>query len=368
VDLRLLFPVLATLGTLACNSGASSSDRAGPTLTVLGVPVVLRDDTGPPLARPVTLSRRTGDGAFLISDLQSNTVFAYTSRGDRLGSLGRKGRGPGELEGPAAIVQTQDSVIGVYGMGLRAITLYAASTGAYLRRVSLPGYPSYYAPSEFRDTVWLGARDLATGHSVVVWVPSTDAVTQAFPLPAEYSRYGEAMRFSGTPLAIAGDTLVLGFSPFDPLLVLDRHLGTADTIDVPHRLRRGTSLQVFQDQTTDFDALLTSVSSIEALGFLPSHLLAVVHADKHRAEAPHGGLQADLFVSLLDLTVLRGCIDQPVPIMADAVPIVRLRADTLFVLTQQVQDTQVVSTVTSFRLEATRCRWQPLRRVHAFLH
>jgi hypothetical protein len=355
-------------GALACNSGPSSSDRAGPTLVRLGAPIVLRDDANPPLARPVTLSVRTTDGAFLISDLQSNAVFVYTRRGDRLELLGRKGRGPGELEGPAAIVQTQDSVLAVYGMGLRAVTLYSASTGAYLRRVSLPGYPSYYAPSEFRDTVWLGARDLATGHSVLAWVPRTDSVSQAFPLPAEYSRYGEAMRFSGTPLAIAGDTMVLGFSPFDPLLVLDRHRGTADTIDVPHRLRRGTRLRVFQAQTADLDALLTSVSSIEALGFLPSHLLAVVHADKRRTDGPHGPLRADLFVSLLDLTALRGCIDQPVPVIADAVPIVRLRADTLFVLTQQVQDTQVVSSVTSFQLKATRCRWQRLHRVHAFLN
>jgi len=367
MDPRHFSPLLAMLCIGACNSGSSSSDRAGPTLIRLGPPVVLHDGGGPPLARPVTLSIRATDGAFLISDLGANAVLIYNRRGDRLQSLGREGRGPGELEGPAAIIQTQDSIVGVYSMGLRALTLYAASSGAYLRRVSLPGYPSYYAPTEFRDTVWLGARDLGAGHSVLSWVPSTDSISQALPLPSEYARFGEAMRFSGTPLALAGDTMVVGFSPFNPLLVLDRHRATGDTIDVPRRVRRGTHLRAFQAPAADLDALLTSVSSLEALGFLPSHQLAVVHADKRRSAPPHRSLQADLFVSVLDLAALRGCIDQPVPVLADAVPIVRLRADTLFVLTQQVQDTEVVSAVTAFRLAATHCRWLPLRRVHAFL-
>jgi hypothetical protein len=357
----------ATLGLLACTSNTSSTERAGPTLLRLGAPVILRDDSDPRLSHPVTLTIRLADGAFLVSDLQASAVMAYSRRGDRLRSLGHRGRGPGELEGPAAVIQTQDSVIAVYSMGLRALTLYAAPTGAYLRRVPLPGYPSYYAPGDFRDTVWLGARDLTTSHSVVAWDPITDSVHQAFPLPEEYVRYGEAMRFSGTPLAMAGDTIVVGFSPFEPVLVLDRARGTADTLEVPHRARRGTRLSTFQAPVADLDALLTHVSTVEAMGFLPSGLVAIVHADKRRVAAPLPGLQADLFISLLDLTAQRGCLDQRVPVLSDGVPVVRIRADTLFVLTQVVQDTQVVSAVTAFQVTTTHCHWHPLRRVHHFL-
>ena len=78
----------------------STFDSAGP-LTLNEVRVV-GDETGPLIGDPASLAVDSS-GRVYVADPERSRVWVLTAKGDSVGALGRKGRGPGEFVRPGFV-------------------------------------------------------------------------------------------------------------------------------------------------------------------------------------------------------------------------------------------------------------------------
>ncbi len=330
--------------------------------------MTLREDSTHFIARPVAMRVQSTGGAFILSDIGTNRVSVFSRTGVFLREFGQPGSGPGELEGPAAVLEVGDTLLAIYNMGHRSLLLFDSRSGRFLRNIRLPGYPSSTQPFVQRDTAWLGARNPGTGRGIIAVDLVSDSAAEMLPLPAEYARYPEAARFTSTPISGGGDdTLVVGWSPFEPIWVVDRKTGRIDTVAVPRRVRRGTPRATLEGGGAGLEDIIEKVSSIGGIGRLHGGEIVLVHFDKRVPAPAIRRIVSEVFVSVLDVRKNQACVDARVPATGDALPVIALVDDSLFVLTQTVADSSVSTRITAYAIETSECRWQPARHGAPFL-
>jgi len=352
-----------------CSREAAPRDAAdaGPRLRLLHA-VTLHEDSAHFLARPVAMRVQPTGGAFILSDIGTNRVSVFSRTGEFQREFGQPGSGPGELEGPAAVFEVGDTLLAVYNMGHRSLLLFDSRSARFLRNIRLPGYPSSAQPLVRRDTAWLGARNPGTGRGIVAVDLATDSAAEMLPLPTEYARYPETARFSGTPIAGGdGDTLIVGWSPFEPIWIVDRQTGRIDTVAVPRRARRGTVRASLEAAGGGLEDIVERVSAIGGIGRLHGGEIVLVHFDKRVPAPAIRRIVSEVFVSVLDLRRGQACVDARVPATGDALPVVALAGDSLFVLSQTVADSSVTTRIAAYAIETSDCRWEPARHGAPFL-
>lgn len=101
------------------------------------VPTVSLPGPGPILFAQVQDAVPTADGGVLVLDLGNHALYRFDTAGRFLDSLGRRGRGPGEFQVPAALVRTGDGGMGVLDITLRVV-LWWDRRGRHQSQASLP--------------------------------------------------------------------------------------------------------------------------------------------------------------------------------------------------------------------------------------
>jgi hypothetical protein len=322
--------------------------------------VTLRESDSLYLASPTFISPAPGGGVF-VSELFASRVIQYDAAGNLVATIGRKGTGPGEFVSPGATVVVADSLLVVHDIGQRAFVVFNRKTGRFVRLVREEGVPTAIAAS--RDTVLLGVINMRKNRmtSLASWPVVGDSIRYFGPLPSEYIRSRQLAQT--LPLAaftrVAGGILV-GYAGHQDLFLTDGNGAVRDTINIPIRVRRGVPRdlvdQYERPQTSQQEAARNSV--VVALHRLRSGGIAAVHFDY----TVNGDfVTAKGFLSLLDPTLHRACVDAPLNLGDDARPLVMFRGDTLVVLEQRlVSSDKSVSQLRAYRIDPAACEWQPV--------
>lgn len=298
-------------------------------------------------------------GNLLIADPMNGKVLEFDRAGKFVRSIGRKGKGPGEFKGPVTLVLLGDSAVAVADWALRRLSVFGRMDGSFIRSIEIDGYP--FSMHLLRDTIWMGDVNRLTKTSVAGWPIHADQPFYSGPLPVEYKEYPllQDMHPYATALRIQ-DGVLVGFSGHSSLFLMNPDGGVRDTVYIPSRTRRGFPSDMarrFTDPDLTSEEVASMASSLMALAPLSSGPIVAVHFDITFKE---NLTTADGYISLLSSDLKKACVDAPLAFGKDGRPAIAFRGDTLIALEQRVvSDRQAVTTVKSYVLNDSQCRWMP---------
>lgn len=341
-----------------CRGGSpDDSTRAGSDAPVL-VPVgsvVLAESDSSYVAGPSGLAIAP-DGSFFVSDYMAKKVHVFSRDGRLLRSIGRAGRGPGELQSATSPALDGGSLLYVVDGG--EIEMFDPRSGAHLGSYRMPRQPNTIAVSSGR--LFAGHADPADGGSVTRVVEDTTRLESTGPFPELLRDPLLFPMFNSVALGMRGDTAATAFVVTDFVYLSDVAGRVLDSIRVPKRLRNGArpdklrTLSRNPSQETGSAAFYGSSLPLD-LHWLPDGRLALVSLDQGMVQ---GRWIDSSFVSVVDRRTRRSCVDARVP--GPPEPPVRMgfRGDTLFVVTQEVNgDTRASTVVRWYRIDTGGCRW-----------
>ena len=353
-----LLALAAALGAAACTRGeAAARGAGGPALVRLDSVELVESDTLF-IGRPRDIAVNPADGTLFVSDGFANRVVRFDRAGRPLRSYGRAGTGPGEFVQVSKLFVI-DTLLLAGDIGRARLNLFRLDDGRYLRnflRVGVLG-TSGGAPA---PGLLVGAQNIDRGTSLLAWTGSGDSLRQFGPIPPDYFRSQPlAGIFNGVHPAAWADTVLVGFGASPDLWLLTPAGQVLQRIRVPAVRRKG----VPDDMATRIERLpfpkMFSMSSVLfALRRLSSGEFAMVHFDQEIGDA--GDIHARVFVSLLSRDRTRTCVDRDLPVAYDTQPHVAFRGDTLFVLEQSVQGERATTFLKTYRVDGSRCEWQPV--------
>jgi len=157
IGLSVLFPLVA------CDPQRGERDAA-PVDPPVGFaalanePLLLREDTAAILAKPI-LASQDRDGRLFVADGSDRNVKVYAPDGQRLMTIGRAGRGPGEFSQLSDAQTYHDSVI-AYDFTLARLSIFN-SAGRFVRSQSMK--PAPFSTRVIDDSLLLLIRHPAQG-------------------------------------------------------------------------------------------------------------------------------------------------------------------------------------------------------------
>lgn len=179
--MNLIRTILAglTLGVALtpCQAQVVSGDRPQCASCRIDLRLVASLDSDHVSGMPNSVAR-ANDGSVFLVDRNERRVHRFSSKGDYLGELGKKGAGPGEYLS-AFHVAVSDSLVVVADRALARATVYSTITGRFVRSFALHGGPTTSLAVSRSGKVFIAARHPEKGAKE--------------SLVAEYSAMGERL-------------------------------------------------------------------------------------------------------------------------------------------------------------------------------
>lgn len=343
--------LLVLLGSVAC---ADATPRAHGVVMDSIATVVLAEPDSAPLNRIIGLLH-AADGSWYLSDNGTDRVGHFSEKGAFVGHLGRAGQGPGEFEAPEGIVQLSGDTIAVVDMMAQRITLFA--NGVPDTAINLPVMPQHVVV--LGDTGWIESVDLGSETALLRWDRRDNSFAHMASVPSDFTEGSVLAATFGT-----GRTVVW---PDSLLLLLDGYAwarlyrpdGTVlDSFTVPARLRRGTPLDLAQRlaQQRDFAAMFSAASWLFGAADIGGGWIALMHGDQDFDMQTRKIVNPRSYLTLLNHTTHEACVDLPMPVSGDVLPVVAFGRDTLYLLDRRITDAGgLTTTVTSYQLHPDAC-------------
>ncbi|MBL8988587.1 MAG: hypothetical protein JNJ80_20100 [Gemmatimonadetes bacterium] len=291
-------------------------------------------------------------GDYHIIDRLSRSVLVFSPEGTPKVAFGGPGQGPGEAPTPTLVLFPTDSTIVVTDFGEQRAGLLDRATKAFVRRVRTDGY---VVSGEVKGgTIWLGLYSQVKRTGVGAWNLATDSIQNLVPLPDVYVPGSQiAASQVGVQVAVAGDSLLVGFTAVEPILVADGEGRVVDSLVIPAVRRRG-----YPPGWTEIRDFAESVSAKSTLRWLRRRTDGSFFAVHYDQVFERNALTGKIFVSVLSRDLAKACVDAPVPTSGEVRASVFSRGDTLFVLDQESGSGSRLRTfVTRYGLDTSRCTW-----------
>ncbi len=377
--------MLAGASILTLLSGCSGTRISETPTESLGLAraVLLRESDSQYIAHPFRWAIQP-DGDYLISDDGTSAVWWYRPDGTLRRIIGRRGGGPGEFKFPGAIIRLDDSTVAVDERREQRFKVLRLRDGVELRAVRSDAMVPFNGIL-WRDTVWFGSMAIRRGTvpgtiagvgSLVRWPIRDSVATAQWTAPRGLESHG-----SLSPLGwLATQMLAVDSAGFwvkyglrDVLERRARDGRPEGEWQIPAVRRRGvasTKVAFALDrdnwsgrELSDPNWTALTFSQDAGFGLLPDSLIALVTKD---AVIEGNVTLGRYFVSVLDPSRNRACIDMALPNPAVAVPLIALRGDSIVVLGQEVDAAnQVRLMVRYYTLPVRTCRWQAMPRLQA---
>lgn len=368
---RALF--LTGVVTLAACSGkepGASHVIGSPTVTSVAK-VALTGQDSTPLGNYLYPSKGP-DGTFYVSDMVNNHVLVFTPQGKLARTIGRKGSGPGELQGPSANgLVDGGKTLAVFDVSTLQMNLFRADSGSFIRSLRLPGNNVGFNWTVRGDTVLFA---LAAPPIMARWITSTDSVTALGQAP---QRLVDDMMTSlqhGRADVVRLDQGVAALLPTEPgLHLLDQQGTKTGFVNVPSRRRRGEPADLFEraraEQAKGMAGLAPVGSAVVGLRLLSNGELVTVMMDVDQVSTPgetrsltttriFGNYR--VWTTLLRPDLSAACVDAPIPVSTEALPLPFFSGDTLWVLSNVEDDAGNLRTgAEGFLLGDAGCEWIP---------
>jgi hypothetical protein len=353
--------VLCFIPIVSCTdetpSDLAASSRLG--LDPLFV-ITLQESDSAFTGRPNALAIDPSTGDFLVADAYGDRVFRYERSGALTATYGVRGAGPGEFLNAGRVVAALPGRTVAADDGRSTLNIYDSETGDFIEGVPFMGIlGSLQQDPDSAHIVWLGLLSLEPNISIGRWDTRSNQIEYQGAVPVEYLESNPlAGIYNRSQVALVGRTLVSSFQGDDRLYRRTWDDVQVDTIRVPARLRASHPEDIVQSmaEEREFPNLLSMVPAVFGIYPVSRSAVAVVHFDQ---EMNGPAIDADVFLSVVNLDTRHVCVDLPIPLDSDVQPRVTMRGDTLFVVTQRVSDgTEAATLVTAFRLLHAECTAQ----------
>lgn len=368
---RLVVAFGLLVGTaLGCESRVNTATISPPTLVPVDS-VDLDESDSLYVARPGGMAV-DGEGRIWVTDFFLNRAILFDPDGNALRVFGRTGNGPGEFGAIGIPVVLDSNVVGLLDYQPPEIEFFDTQSGVLLGRIAYKG--TLTAMTARGASLWLGGIDPVTWFSVTSWsvpgawqspgaVPSSlapDLVTAPTPYSASDVIRGT---YGIVSLAPTSDGIWVGFGA-TPYVVHVDHDGTrVDSVYVPSRTRKGVPRDFVQRMDlskTPYSELFSLASGLLTMAAVSASELVLVHFDA----ALNGRLiTGRLFVSVLDLSNRRACVDAEIPVSDVGQPLVALSGERVYVLDQRVDEGETVrlrTVLRTMRVDTSSCAWIPV--------
>ena len=349
----------------------ASGQRTAPSLRVLDSVRIQESDTLF-VSRPLHLLLGPRGHVFLTESREARILdIAPNGRIERV--FGRKGKGPGEFESPAAMTSTGDTLLAVYDHGTKRVTFVDIRRWS-LQRVSplLTQWPPVirFSKGDLLVTTW----DFETKTSIAKAVEATGGLDKRQGSVPDLGPQTQMMiggAFWNSTFAPVGDEIFAMYEVSNSLYAWKRGAREARVIPLPVVRRRGIPDGLFESLLRDpakaTPAMLYDRSAPVALAAVMDDIIAIVTMD---VKVDADKWSAVHYVTLFDFRRNRVCADLEVPasrvkvaLLKDPLPIVALRGDTLALLEQVVnQAGDPVQLLRRYRIEPSQCDWSAIVR------
>jgi hypothetical protein len=323
------------LADAACGPGLDDGAVAGGPRATAGLrlvdTLVLAERADAFVGRPTHIAVTSGRELF-ISDAFSRTVLHVHANGDVRGSIGRRGRGPGEFEAPSTVlVAAHDSLLFVADAARGGVIVRDLLSGAERAMLRMEG--NRPTMTLVGDTVFAGTVNATRGTVLARWTTRGDSVRYFGTLPAAFLRSPLRQFIHNVSLDAWGDTLAYVVGLSEVVYVATNDGAVRDSVVVPRTRRRGVPGEVRLASLRDPRAVAEETSLPWALGALGDGRLAVVFADGVIRRDALGG---QLYVTLVSRDGRGACADLPIPGDGEELPRVVFDGDEMLVLEQRV--------------------------------
>jgi len=269
------------------------------------------------------------DGGLVLSDAGSGHLLVFAPDGRLSRVIGKRGRGPGEMLVPASIALLGADTLAVTDNPTGRLMLFRLSDGSAIESVRLPGPTTDIARATAGLLMASPSLEANTTHAL--WSADSAQVARGGSIPEVFTEFPRIARNLALPvLAARGDTVWVGFIGENSAR---RYVGIGSTpdavVDFPRLRRRGVPLddRAWLQSEMSYEDELGAVSVMRALGFLRDGRVAAVHLDVtvQNDEPTFVG-----FLSVLDPRTRSGCVDRPIPLAPEGLPLVHFTEDALY--------------------------------------
>jgi hypothetical protein len=357
---------------LAACGRESTPSREG---QVDGSPVVTRvasvrlveNDTAP-LGGYLFPAKRA-DGTLYVGDMTNARVVQFDGRGRLVRTMGRKGHGPGEFQSPAMTgLIEQTGTLGVFDVSSSRMHLFSADSGSFIRSFVIPGNNIGLNWTVSRDTV-LFAMSLSPA-MLVRWIIGTDSIATLGDTPQRLLDDPMTTLQHGRAEVARSNLGLVALLQTDPgLHLLDASGHKTGFVTLPWRRRRGEPsdlpARAKAEQARGMAGLAPVGSAVIGLRRLSNGSIVTLMLDVDQIAVPTEERRPhELFgnyrvwASLIRPDLTAACVDAPVPVQTDVVPLPFFSGDTLWVLSTRSDSTgQVQTKVEGFLLGEAGCDW-----------
>ncbi|MCC7134387.1 MAG: 6-bladed beta-propeller [Gemmatimonadales bacterium] len=318
-------------------------------------------------------------GQIYLADQSRDRVVVYSRDGDPVRTIGRHGRGPGELAsiGSPFLV---DTLLAVFHSTLK-LSVFDARSGRHLAEHVFGGYASSLAAAHGR--VWVGTFDRGSARGVVpmlpreLWTPVEGRpdirLASAMPFPDVYGRYPGLDGANFLSVAATRRGFAVGYgSGTDDIYLVDLASAAVDTATVPIVARQGNTpaglAMLKAGSRFSFAEQLAATSILYGLFPMREGGLLVWFEDNAAELRGFNDLKnftGRAYVAVLSPDHQSACVDSEVPFPGSAWPRLAMLGDTLYAIDQVVPDAgsgDPVTVVRRYAIDVADCRWLPTNR------
>lgn len=294
-------------------------------------------------------------GGFVISDGGSGRLLVFSADGQLVRTIGSRGRGPGELLAPTALELLGDDELAVTDNPTARLARFRLSDGSALEAVRLPGPTTVIVRAP--GGLWLATASVETGRTHARYSSGDASLVRAGTIPQVFVDYPRLSRNLALPaLAARGDTVWVGLLGENSV---HRYVGAATepsaAVEFPRARRRGVPLDdpAWLRSEMSYEDELGAVSVMREVGALADGRVAAVHLD---ITATDDAFTQVGYLSVIDPRTGRGCVDLPLSIDAEGIPVLRFAEDALYtVVIREDADGEPTYWIRRLDLAALRC-------------
>lgn len=341
------------LGTVAaCSDESSGSGNPSPLTLIDSTSIAEADST---MVGAFPYLNPGPDSSILVAD--GGRLLHYDRSGSLLRIIGRKGMGPGELQGAmATLTLPGDSLVAVMDARQRALSIFHLASGQFRRRVSSP-FQGIGLNSTIRGDTVIFAVNMSPA-LYAKWDTRSDSIGVFGTRPAVASSHMYLYVLYGFQnVGLLGDQLVAQL-PMSPGIVFLAADGTMTSgLAYPPNGSRGVpnDLATRHGPVPDPTASLQGSSAI-GLHVLPSGHVALLTVEYDRPDKPES---IRFFLTLVDVDRKLACVDTPLPVTTDAMlplPILE-KGQVVFLARHLDPDGAVRSVLYRYRIDPGACSW-----------
>ncbi|PKL93897.1 MAG: hypothetical protein CVV20_01295, partial [Gemmatimonadetes bacterium HGW-Gemmatimonadetes-1] len=277
-----------------------------------------------------------------------------------------RGSGPGEFEAPATLITNRDDDrVGVLDFNRSRLLIFNVASGEFVREIVTPF--QHIGMSTARDGDALVVAPVRGATPLVRWDLADDRFEPlGAPNPAFIAGSQSVVMSSGVPGVVKHGTGWLLWEPGYGLSLHQADGSNTGSLALPAARRRGEGAALVQRQMNLIreGKLEVALSAAIGVGTLASGEVILASSDfDFVGEDAHNARSTNMriYLTVLDATLKRGCLDGLVPLESDVEMAPLFRGDTVSVLTRVVSDEGTVRTmVYTLRIDLDECEWVPL--------